>query len=121
MMSNKLTNIAKEVLIIESDLWFRLSPDKWNNFVSPDDFELYMFEQTWGSTALGFGGMGGQAITTANTYVFVPVTCNQNAFVYFGSDFAYEAEYCDHLREDINNRCMKPCNKAGYYRKEVKE
>ena len=90
-MSNKLTKMAKELLIIESDLWFRFNPDK-DRHVCIDDFEVHMFEQTWGSTALGFGGMGGQAMTTANTYVFVPVTCNQNAFVYFGGQFAYEAE-----------------------------
>ena len=119
-MSNKLTTIAREILIIEEDLWLRFDPDK-DKYVRMDDFEVHMFEQIWGSTTLGFGGIGGQSMTTANTYVFVPVTCNQNAFVYFGSQFAYEVEYCDHLKEDINNRCMKPCNRAGYYRKEVKE
>lgn len=28
-----------------------------------------VFQQTWGSTALGFGGMGCNAMTTANTVV----------------------------------------------------
>ena len=120
-MSNKLTKMAKELLIIESDLWFRFSPDKWNNFVSPDDFEIHVFEQTWGSTALGFGGIGGQAITTANTYVFVPVTCNQNAFVYFGSQFAYEAEVNSVFIEDLQKQIMKPCNQCGHYRKDIHE
>lgn len=120
-MSNKVVHIAKQLLNINDDIQYRFDFSKDNHRVTVDDFDLYIFEQTWGSTALGFGGIGGQAITTENTYVFVPVTCNQNCFVYFGSRFAYEAEYCDQLAEDIGNRCMKPCNKAGYYRKEIKE
>lgn len=56
-MSNKLTKMARQLLCIEEDLWFRLSPSKYNKFVSPDDFELHIFEQVWGSTSLGFGGI----------------------------------------------------------------
>ena len=32
-------------------------------------FRMYVFPQTWSSTALGFGGCGGQAITEAYTTV----------------------------------------------------
>ena len=119
-MSNKLTTIAREILIIEEDLWLRFDPDK-DKYVRMDDFEVHMFEQIWGSTALGFGGIGGQSMTTANTYVFVPVTCNQNAFVYFGSQFAYEAEVNSVFKEDLQKRTMKPCNQCGHYRKDVHE
>jgi hypothetical protein len=47
-----------------------------------------MFPQTWGSTALGFGGLGGQAITEAYTVV---LHSHQGAgyCVYFGGRFAY--------------------------------
>lgn len=47
-----------------------------------------MFPQTWGSTALGFGGVGGQAITGAYTVI---VECHRtgNRAVYFGGRFAY--------------------------------
>jgi hypothetical protein len=47
-----------------------------------------MFPQQWGSTALGFGGIGGQAITEA--YVVI-VECRQNGqhAVYFGGRHAY--------------------------------
>ena len=117
-MSNKVVHIAKQLLNINDDVQYRFNFSKDNRRVTVDDFDLYIFEQTWGSTALGFGGIGGQAITTEFTYVFVPIQCNQNCFVYFGSQFAYEAEYCDQLAEDIGNRCMKPCNRAGCYRKE---
>lgn len=119
-MNNKLVDIARELLIINEDLWNRFDGDK-DDYVSVDDFELHMFEQVWGSTTLGFGGLGGQAMTTANTYVFVPVTCNQNCFVYFGSGFAYEAEVCEQLKQDIKNHSMKPCYQAGHYRKREEE
>ena len=119
-LSNKVVHIAKQLLNINDDIQYRFNFSKDNRRVTVDDFDLHIFEQTWGSTALGFGGIGGQAMTTEFTYVFVPIHCNQNCFVYFGDQFAYEAEYCEQLSEDIGNRCMKPCNRAGYYKKEIK-
>lgn len=53
------------------------------------DVEIYSFPQTWSSTALGFGGIGGQAITSAQTTV---VICGNEACVYFGGRFAYKVE-----------------------------
>lgn len=50
-------------------------------------YEWHAFPQMWGSTALGFGGIGGAAMTTAQTYV---VFTYESVFVYFGSRFAYE-------------------------------
>ena len=120
-MSNKVVHIAKQLLNINDDIQYRFNFSKDNRRVTVDDFDLHIFEQTWGSTALGFGGIGGQAMTTANTYVFVPVTCNQNAFVYFGSQFAYEAEVNSVFKEDLQKRIMKPCNQCGHYRKDVHE
>lgn len=117
-MSNKLTKMARQLLIIEDDLWFRFDPEK-DKSVRIDDFEVHIFEQLWGSTTLGFGGMGGQAMTTENTFVFTPVTCNQNAFVYFGSRFAYEAELNSIFIEDLTARCMKPVNQCRLYRKDT--
>lgn len=43
-----------------------------------------MFPQVWGSTALGFGGIGGQAMTTAYTVVVESPRAGTFA-VYFGS------------------------------------
>lgn len=120
-MSNKAVHVAKQLLNIQDDIQFRFDFKKDNRRVTIDEFELHLFEQTWGSTALGFGGIGGQAMTTEFTYVFVPVHCNQNCFVYFGDQFAYEAEYNSIFKEDLINRNMKPCNQAGKYRKEYKE
>jgi hypothetical protein len=53
------------------------------------DFGVYsMFTQTWGSTALGHGGMGGAAVTTAYTVV---LECyhTQEFLVYFGGQYCY--------------------------------
>ena len=112
-MSNKLTQMAREILSIEADLPFRFG---YGDKATVDDFELYTFEQIWGSTALGFGGIGGQAMTSARTYVFVPVTCNQKCFVYFGGRFAYIADYCEELKEDIRKQQMEPVSRAGKYK-----
>lgn len=68
----------------------RLLPDNTlmdsNMVINP---EVYSFPQTWGSTALGFGGIGGQAITTAQTTVIFIERC---AFVFFNKRFAYKIE-----------------------------
>lgn len=45
------------------------------------DVEVSMFEETWGSTALGYGGIGGSAMTNAYTVI---VTCYPYHCVYFG-------------------------------------
>jgi hypothetical protein len=51
------------------------------------DIEVYaMFSQAWGSTALGFGGIGRQAVTNAYTIV---LECMGEFCVYFGGRFAY--------------------------------
>ena len=54
-------------------------------FIEP---ELTVFSQTWGSTALGFGGIGGQAMTSAYTTVIWDYTMNIWA-VYFVNRLAY--------------------------------
>ena len=61
-----------------------------------DEVDVYSFPQGWGSTALGFGGVGGQAITTAQTTV---VVCQPAAAVYFGRRLAY-------VIKNINSRFM---------------
>ena len=56
------------------------------------DLTVYsMFVQTWGSTALGFGGIGGQAVTSAYVCVIESNLVGQFA-VYFGGRLAYVIE-----------------------------
>lgn len=52
----------------------------------PHEVDAYSFPQMWGSTALGFGGMGGASMTTAQTTI---VMYHRSAAVYFGTQFAY--------------------------------
>lgn len=113
-MSNMLTKIAREVLAIEADLPFRFD---YNEKPHPtiDDFELYTFDQVWGSTALGFGGVGGQAMTTARTYVLVPVNCNQKCFVYFAGKFAYAVNYSQKFMDDVSKGNMESVSRVGKY------
>ena len=71
------------------------------------DFWVYaMFPQTWGSTALGHGGMGGAAMTTAYTIVLeCPTT--QEYLVYFGGQYCYtvsrRSKNLELFREDLGN------------------
>lgn len=50
--------------------------------------KVVAFTQTWGSTALGFGGLGGAAMTTALTVV---VSRHSRHFVFFDGRLAYTA------------------------------
>lgn len=57
------------------------------------DVQVIMFPQTWGSTALGYGGLGGAAMTSAYTVVVQEGNC---ACVYFGGErLAYRVHYND--------------------------
>ena len=71
------------------------------------DIEVYaMFTQTWGSTALGFGGVGGAAMTSAYT-IILSSHLNGEYLVYFGGHFAYKIKQpTDAFYEDIRKGCM---------------
>lgn len=112
-MSNKLTDMAREILEIEHDLPYRFDFEKGNP--SFDDFSLEIFDQTWSSTTLGFDGIGGQAITTARTYVFIPQTCEQECFVYFAGKFAYFVPLSEKFLEDVRNRNVASCARSAKY------
>ena len=120
-MSNKLTKLALDLLLIERDLPWRLDHSKDDPRYPPtvDDFEVRVFEQTWGSTALGFPGIGGQAMTSAPTFVFIPNGCNQKCFVYFGGRFAYAADWTPKFIEDLRAGNMVSVSRSGRYRKKV--
>jgi hypothetical protein len=54
------------------------------------ELKVFVFPQTWPSTALGYSGIGGSSMTSA--YTIVAQCCN-NICVYFGSDrLAYRIE-----------------------------
>lgn len=82
-----------------------------------DEVEIYSFPQTWGSTALGFGGMGGASITSA--YTTVVIDQHNNACVYFGGGFAYRVPLTNIFWKDVrefNVAEVSKCHK--YYKKD---
>lgn len=80
------------------------------------DFEAYVFPQIWGSTALGFGGIGGQAMTMAYTTV-IEETGNNIWGVFFGEKLAYIIKNPNDLFFiDLHNFDMDSCTRAGKYK-----
>lgn len=72
----------------------------------PDELAIEMWLQTWGSTALGFGGIGGQAITSAYTFL-VWGDYKEKCLVYFAGRFAYEVTNInDAFRKAYSERRM---------------
>lgn len=57
--------------------------------IDPYRHLINMFSESWPSTALGFGGVGGQAFTDAYT-VIIEDTYTLEFSVYFGGRFAYK-------------------------------
>lgn len=78
-----------------------------------DVYVFSMFPQTWGSTALGFGGLGGQAITSAYVVV-LKSTVDRGFCVYFGGRFAYYVEHPNStFFDDITK--SKMCDVKEFY------
>jgi len=89
----------------------------------PFYYELHveaMFPQTWGSTALGFGGIGGQTITPAYT-IIIGCDFNHHYCVYFGGRFAYKLDMkkfdIEKIRKDIAGHGMAEVGQRGRYLK----
>lgn len=120
-MSNQLTKMAKELLIIEDDLSHRI---EYVSSCSPsiDDFELHTFEQIWSDTSCGVGGeLAGQAFTKARTYVFIPNIPDQDCLVYFGFRFAYAVPFSQCFMKDVRNKQMAHSIQRNKYVKAAEE
>jgi hypothetical protein len=85
---------------------------------SPRDLIVHaMFPQTWSSTALGFGGVGGQAITSAYT-VIIESEQGLGFCVYFGGRLAYRIQKPnDHFYGDIIHQRMAQVSESSKYEK----
>lgn len=55
------------------------------------DISVKVFQETWDSGALGFGGMGTASMETANTVV---ITCNHETAVYWSGQLGYVFNNC---------------------------
>lgn len=85
------------------------------------EIEMYMFPQVWGSTALGFGGIGGQAMRAAYTTVVVETQYNWCA-VFFGETMAYLiSNPKDVFFEDVKRHNMAPVSQHGKYVRSCRE
>ena len=81
------------------------------------DLQAEMFLQTWPSTALGFGGVGGSMMTPAYTTVFSDYLENVH-LVFFGEKLAYIiTDPTDVFFEDLVKRNMASVNGSCKYRK----
>ena len=84
------------------------------------DIEVFgMFTQTWGSGALGHGGMGTAAMTTAYTTVLLCQKTNE-FLVYFGGQYCYTVirkggKGLTTFLADVSNRSLVSKRKSVVY------
>lgn len=107
-----LIEVAREVLAIHEEFPYHLK-DMKNHYIS--DFELETFTQIWGNTSGGFCSMGGCAMTTQRTYVFIPIGVDEDCQVYFGGGYAYSVPYSETFMEDVKNHRVEGRGHQGKY------
>lgn len=74
-----------------------------------------MFPQAWGSTALGFGGIGGQSMTSAYSIV-LHCDATDEYCVYFSNQFAYKVKHPNKFFfKDINGMTLAPVTEHTRY------
>ena len=90
-----------------------ISSIKVNDSIKKEDIiDVFVFIQTWGNTSLGFGGIGGDAITNAWTHVVQ--TCDGKFHVFFNGAHAYSVENpTETFKKDLKNNCMKSIVEAN--------
>lgn len=82
------------------------------------EVEMYMFPQTWGSTALGFSGFGGQSMTSAYTTVVAEINYGWYG-VFFGERLAYLVlNPNDAFFDDLRKGRMASVVRSAKYHKE---
>jgi hypothetical protein len=79
------------------------------------DVTVDMFVQTWGNTACGFGGIAGQAFTSAYTVVVYCIETDEYA-VYHAGRFAYKIDVLSRSKEGYAKfkEDLAARNLAGY-------
>lgn len=83
----EIRSIGLPNLPLLQERFWNLIKEEFSNKEIPD-FSIYVFPEIWGSTALGFDGFGGSAMTKAYTTVIKEETKNI-AGVFFGERLAY--------------------------------
>ncbi len=96
----------------------KLISDFKKDLKEPDDINVYVFPQGWGSTALGYGGIGGSAMTSAHTIILHAQYLHVVRIYFGGSRLAYEiASPNDLFFKDLHAGRLEGCNKAEKYRR----
>lgn len=96
MTNNTPQDLPSTYLECYSDFRDRVDPALLNQT------KVFSFEQTWASTTCGHGGIGGQAVTSAQTYVFNVQTGKW--YVYQGGQFSYAVENpTDQFYDDLRD------------------
>ena len=113
---NERMNNMIDIMDMTADL-VRINQDIINRRKEIEKYNVYDFDQTWASTALGFGGVGGSAMTTARTYVLIPESDEEKAYVYFGGEFAYRVPINNRFRFDLRAHSMASVDESGRYYK----
>lgn len=73
--------------------------------------QVFVFEQAWGSTSLGFGGFGGSTMTWAWTHVVS--THDGKRHVFFNGRHAYTVDSANgKFKDDLAKQDMKPVDEA---------
>ena len=110
--SLNLVSMARELLSIHEE--FPMHLRDWDKHTVAD-FEMETFCQLWGSTSGGFEGIGGCAMTTQRTYVFIPLVEDEDCQVYFGGRFAYSVPPIDLFIQDVKNKQVKGVHHKDEY------
>ncbi len=100
-------NILVEQILLDAAARLGVPRSHW----STEGVSWYAFPQRWGSTALGFGGIGGQMMTTAQTIV-VLAELKREMVVYFDGRFAYKKPVTEKLKEALLHMRMPARGKA---------
>lgn len=85
-----------------------------NQYRDEDIADVVHFSQTWGSTCLGFGGFGGQTLTSAITSVVFKA--DGKIDVLFGGRKAYTVPKMNQaFYDDLNKRYVKSVSESVVY------
>lgn len=112
---NKLPNLP----LVQERFYHQIKDDLETSKIKYPEFEvLGVFEQMWASTALGFGGWGGQAITDAYTTVIQNLDTGYIG-VFFGENLAYIIKRPnDMFYDDLMHHNLKAKSECYKYEKE---
>ena len=108
-----LVNMATELLQIQQQFQNYIKhPDVYTT----DDFDLTVFEQTWGNTSGGKEIIGGDSLTTEWTYVFIPkerIADREMCIVFFGASYGYQIPITnEYFAHDLKKKDIKGCMSA---------